>query len=202
MTETMTRPAPATVDPSALYRLSVAQYLAMGDAGILTQEDRVELLEGILTRKMTKNPSHMVCGMLISEQFLRLLPPGWCLLMEGALVTQESVPEPDGMVLRGAARGYVARRPEPADSVLVIEIADSTLETDRSVKKRLYARSGVSVYWIVNLQERQVEVHTQPSGEREEPDYHHRQVYVEGEAVPLVLDSVPVALLSVADILP
>lgn len=196
MTQTL---APA--EP-AIYRLSLAQYEAMTQAGILTPDDRIELIEGLLIEKMSKNPPHVVAAMLLEETLRPLLPSGLRLVTEAPVLTDDSLPEPDGIVLRGTPREYLQRRPGPADVPLVIEIADSTLAFDRGTKQIVYARAGFASYWIVNLVERQVEVYTDPTGSAEEPDYRETVIYRPEESVPLVLDGARIGEVAVANLLP
>ena len=73
-----------------------------------------------------------------------------------------SVPEPDLSVARGTEEDYIEDHPGPSDLPLVIEVADSSVSTDRSTKQRLYATAGIPVYWIVNIPDAQVEVYEQP----------------------------------------
>ena len=73
-----------------------------------------------------------------------------------------SAPEPDIAVVRGTEEDYADRHPGPADLPLVIEVADSSLGTDRSTKQRLYATAGVAQYWLINLPELQIEVYEAP----------------------------------------
>src|SRR5712692_850208 len=141
---------PSDALPDApIYRLSVAQYHAMGEHGILGEDDPVELLEGLLVRKMTKYRPHTLTTGLVR----RALEP---------ITTVESEPEPDAMVVRGEPRDLRDRQPGPEEVVLVVEVADSTLATDRGTKKRVYARAGILVYWIANLVEGRFEVYTEP----------------------------------------
>ena len=81
-------------------------------------------------------------------------------------------------------------------------MADTTLDRDLGFKKRLYAQAGIPIYWIVNLQDLQIEVYTQPSGPGRLPDYHQRQDYALTQSVPLVIDSQEVDRLPVQDLLP
>ena len=73
-----------------------------------------------------------------------------------------NAPEPDIAVVRGTEEDYADRHPGPADLALVIEVADSSVGTDRSTKQRLYATAGVPLYWLINLQASRVEVYEQP----------------------------------------
>lgn len=198
-------PAPraaAEVGLQEVYRLSVEQYHRMIAAGILTADDRVELLEGLLVRKMTKNPPHTLCTQLLRDALPRLLPAGWFVNDQEPVAIEMSEPEPDVAVVRGDRRQYAGRRPGPQDVVLVIEVADTSLGRDRGPKKRDYARAGIPVYWIVNLVAGRVEVYTAPSGPAEQPDYGRQQEFSPGEAVPVVLDGREVGRLAVADVLP
>jgi Uma2 family endonuclease len=185
-----------------IYRLTVQQYLAMVEAGILTEDDPVELLEGWLVEKKTKNPPHLVATGLLLDLLPPLLPGGWLLSVQDPVATVDSVPEPDAAVIRGARRDYRERRPAAADVALVVEVADSSLQQDRGAKKRLYARAGIAVYWIVNLVEDQIEVYTEPSGPRRRPDYRRHQDYGLDELIPVVLDGAEVGRLAVRDLLP
>ncbi len=106
------------------------------------------------------------------------------------------------MIVRGSRRDYHEGSPGPGDVALVVEVADSSLARDRSRKKRLYARSGYSVYWLINLVNRQVEIYTDPTGPVEEPDYLHRQDFGPDDMIPLVIEGREVGRLAVRDLLP
>ncbi len=196
------------VPSDPIWRLSVAQYHRMIRTGVITDDDRVELLEGWLVTKMPKNPPHRLATKLIYDLLIRLLPAGWYVDAQEPITTKDSEPEPDIVVVRGEPRQYPDRHPGPADLSLVIEIADATLRRDRSLKKRLYARAGVPCYWIINLAEKQVEVYTSPtspsspSGTGSQPDYGLRQDYLSTDDVPLVLDGKEIGHLAVRDLLP
>jgi Uma2 family endonuclease len=86
--------------------------------------------------------------------------------------------------------------------VLVGEVADVSLDRDRGIKKRIYARAGIAVYWIVNLVDSIIEVYTLPSGPTEIPDYGNRQDFGIADAVPVILDGVEVGRIAVKDVLP
>ena len=195
-------PAPAPVPDEPVWRLSVDQYHAMIRAGILTEDDSVELLEGVLIAKMSKNPAHSTAKRLLLQALLRALPAGWFADEQEPITTSDSEPEPDLAVIRGAPRDYRDRHPGPHELALVIEVADASLRRDRGRKKRVYARASVPVYWIVNLVDRQVEVYTVPTGPGDDPDYRQRQVFGPTEPLPLVVDGREVGRLTVSDLLP
>ena len=93
----------------------------------------------------------MVATGCLLDLLPRVLPAGWFLNVQDPITTPESLPEPDAAVIRGSRRDYRERRPMAADVGLIIEVADTSLAQDRGTKKRVYARVGIPVYWIVNL---------------------------------------------------
>ena len=111
-------------------------------------------------------------------------------------------PEPDVSVVRGSRQQYRKRHPGPADIGLLVEVSDTTLQQDRTWKKRIYAEAKVPVYWIVNLPEEKVEVYTNPTGACEQPDYLQRQDFSASDLVPLVIDGNAIAQIPVRDLLP
>ena len=193
---------PATVPTEPIWRLSVAQYHEMIRTGIVTEDDPVELLEGWLVQKMGKNPPHRLAKRLTREALERLVPPGWYVEEQEPVTTDDSEPEPDVSVVRGQPRQYLDHHPGPQDVALLVEVSDATLGRDRGLKKRVYARARVPVYWIVNLPERRVEVYSDPSGPAEQPDYRQRQGYGEADEVPLVIDGREVGRIPVRELLP
>jgi Uma2 family endonuclease len=97
---------------------------------------------------------------------------------------------------------YPVEHPGPEDVALVVEVAESSLRTDRGAKKRVYARGGISVYWIVNLKKRQIEVYSDPESGAKRPDYRQHRDYRAADAIPVVLDGVEVGSLPVRELLP
>lgn len=154
----------STISTASVRRLTVAQYDAMGRAGILTPDDRVELLEGLLVEKMTKNPPHRIATKRTRTALEAVLAVGWYVDSQEPIVTPDSEPEPDVVIVRGRTEDYRGGNP-PASAVgLVVEVADTTLPRDREDKGRVYARAGIATYWIVNLVDGCVEVYTRPMG--------------------------------------
>ncbi len=169
---------------------------------MLTENDNLELLDGYLVHKMSKNPPHEGCIDLASDLLITHKPPGWMVRVQEAVVLTTSEPEPDLVVARGNRRSYLARHPIGADLGLVVEVADSSLLSDRDDKGPIYARAGIPCYWIINLQDRQIEVYTSPSGPTSSPTYAHRQDYRPGDSVPFVLDGQTVVSIPAQELLP
>src|SRR5437764_10636552 len=169
MTPTTT---PATYGRDAsIPRCSVARYQRMIEAGILTPDDKVELLENYVVLKMPRNPPHDSTIQRMLESLFPRRPAGWSLRVQSAVELSDSQPEPDFAVVRGSAADYETRHPAPADVALLIEVADSSLLRDQRDKTRIYARAGIICYWIINIPDRRVEVYTQPSGPAAVPAY-------------------------------
>jgi Uma2 family endonuclease len=190
------------VPTEPIYRLSVEQYHAMARAGILGEDDPVELLEGWLVRKMTKRRPHSICLQLTREALERFLSGRWYVSIQDPVVTTDSEPEPDLAVIRGQARDYPDRQPGSGDVPLVVEVADSSLRTDRGTKKRVYARARIPIYWIANLVDSKFEVYTNPTGPGKRPDYRHCQMYGLEDDIPVVLDGIEVGRICVREMLP
>jgi hypothetical protein len=199
-------PGPATRLPPAvptdyIWRMSVDRYHEMIRGGILTDDDPVELLEGWLVTKMPKNPPHRVVTRLLRDRLEALAPGGWHINVQEPITFDESEPEPDLSAVRGKPLDYADRNPVAGDVGFLIEVSDSTLTRDRGLKKRIYARAGIRIYWIVNLVDRIVEIYTQPTGPVEQPDYNHRQDFGLEDAVPVTLDNKEIGRIAVREFL-
>jgi Uma2 family endonuclease len=182
-------------------RFTVEEYHRLGEVGILTEDDRVELLEGFVVPKMIHNPPHDATVKLTDEAIRNRLPAEWHTRVQSAITTDDSEPEPDVAVVRGSIRDFAARHPGPSDIGMLAEVAESSLERDRS-KRRLYSRAGIPYYWIVNVADRQVEVYGEATVQGQEPDYREKQIYRVGQTVPLLLGGRHLGNIPVSDLLP
>jgi len=190
------------VPADPIWQLTIDQYHQMIQTGILTDDDPVELLEGWLVTQMPKNPPHRLTTQLTREALTPLLPMGYYVDDQEPITTNESEPEPDVMIVHGLRRDYHDHHPRPQDIAVVIEVSDTTLQRDRTLKKQIYARGGIPIYWIINLGERQIECYTNPSGPAELPAYQQRQDYSASEYIPVRLGDQHIGQLAVADLLP
>jgi Uma2 family endonuclease len=183
----------------------VEQYHAMIEHGILTPEDRCELLEGLLVSNMSKDEPHIFSANEMRRALERFFfEPAYTVRTEAPITLDDGEPEPDVAVVEGDRRKYLrlGRKPGPADTLLVVEISDSTLQKDRGIKRRNYAKYGIPMFWIVNLLKRRIEVHTDPDTLEPEPAYRSQVVYDESARVPVVIAGQTVGEITVADVLP
>jgi Uma2 family endonuclease len=149
-------------EPVSAYRFTVEQYHEMVEAGILGENDRIELIEGNVLQMSPKGPRHVFAVQELLSRLAPLLPAGWHARCQDPLTLSDSEPEPDIAVVRGARNDYVSRHPGLKDTGLVIEVADASVELDRTIKQRIYAAAGIPTYLLINLAQRQAEIFTQP----------------------------------------
>ena len=203
MTTALATPIRESIDlPASFWRISVDRYHKMIQRGLLTTNDRLELFEGMLIKKMTVNPPHAFVTQTIDKLFARLFSDNLFVIAQDPITMQDSEPEPDVFVVRGKRRDFVQTHPGPEDVALLVEVSDSTLQQDRTWKKRIYAQAGIPVYWIVNLPDRQIEVYTEPLNVFPDPTYRHQVTYWENDMIPVIVDGVETAVLPVSDLLP
>jgi Uma2 family endonuclease len=190
--------------PANVYRITVDQYDRMIESGALGKDDWIELLGGVLVRKMPKNARHTTSSDLCRQALAGAIPPGWYVRQEQAIrIPDFDEPEPDLAVVRGNIRTYARRHPGPRDIALLVEVAAgvTSLTAARGQKLRIYARSGIAVYWIVNLTRKNavVEVYAHPTRTR---GYRDRVDFKAREQVPVVIDRREVGRIAIADLLP
>jgi Uma2 family endonuclease len=138
------------VPPFPIARFSVEQYHRMIESGAFTEDDHLELIEGWVVQQMAKGPGHeYAVGQ--GEDLLRArIPAGWHVRNQAPLTLTSSEPEPDLTIVRGDRGVYRQRHPVPSEIALVIEVSDTSLDTDR-VKSKTYGSAGIAEYWIINL---------------------------------------------------
>lgn len=137
--------------------ISVRFYHEAGAAGMISED--VELLEGVIVKKMSKSPLHEFIVARLLRRLSEVLRPGIFAAKERPITTADSEPEPDIAVIDGQEDDFFDHHPESA--LLVIEVAVTTLEIDRR-KAAIYARAGVQEYWIVDAENRTVEFYRGP----------------------------------------
>ncbi len=189
--------APAPVKSRETRKFTVAEYYRMAEAGILRPDERVELIEGELIVMPPIGPRHSGSVNLATWIFPRLANDRFIVQIQNPVhLGEDSEPEPDVALLRLREDYYTTAHPVPADVLLVIEVADSTLAYDREVKVHLYGRAGIPEAWVLNLPEDCIERFAEPGPE----GYAQRTVCRRGERLAPV--SLPDLELALDDLLP
>jgi Uma2 family endonuclease len=181
-------------------RLSVERYHALTKAGAFCEHDAVELLDGVVVEKMSKNPAHRLatrkCELLLSQ----LCPESWHVQNQEPITLQTSEPEPDIAVVRGKMEDYASRHPSLDEIALVVEVADTSLVTDR-YKAEISARAEIPVYWLVNLVDRRIEVMTEPRVVGDLASYGCCKIVDLGDRLEFMVNGMLVGTLAVNDLL-
>ena len=201
-------PAPAvTVAPVAaiipepqipkIRKFTVTEYYRMAEVGILAPEERVQLIEGEIIVMPPQSPPHAgtrnKCYRLLylaeNDRFhTRIQNP--------LRLDNYSEPEPDVILMRPRADNYITAHPTPADTFVVLEVSDSTLEFDRNRKAQVYGRAGVAQTLVLNLPEDCIENFTEPGPQ----GYGRHTIHRRGDKIRLV--ALPDVELAVEDLLP
>jgi Uma2 family endonuclease len=146
--------------------ITVEEYHHMIEAGILTEKERVELINGEILEMSPIGNEHSACVKRLNALFNKLLGEKVIVSVQDPVQMGDlSEPEPDIAILKPVEDFYATRRPTPADTLLIIEVADTPFDYDREIKLPLYAESGVPEYWIVNLANKEIEAHRSPAGD-------------------------------------
>jgi Uma2 family endonuclease len=144
-------------------RFTVDEYHRLAELGFLHEDDHVELIRGELIQMAAKGTAHETCIRRLFRQ-LPLLVRDQATLQSQAPITLsfDGEPEPDFAILRNRVDDYAEQHPTPEDTLLVIEVADSSLSYDRDIKLPLYAEANIQDYWIFNLLDRYLEAYSEP----------------------------------------
>jgi Uma2 family endonuclease len=154
---------PALTEARPIFRLAVDAYHRMIDAGIFNEDDRVELIDGELRAMPPINPDHAGKNNRLNRLLtLRAGADALVAVQNPLTLSPRSEPEPDLMLLRARGDFYEGANPTPADTLLVIEISDTSLRYDREVKVPLYAAHGVPEVWLIDLRHRRLELFRDP----------------------------------------
>jgi Uma2 family endonuclease len=174
--------------------LTVDEYHRMGEAGILTEDDRVELIEGELVELAPIGSAHVAASNTLTRLLVMAVGDRGIVSVQNPVrLTRRSEPQPDFAVLRPRS-DYATMLPRPEDTFLVVEVAASSLDYDRTVKLALYARSRIPEVWIVNLSAGDVETYHSPVGDR------YASMARAGRSDTLTITALPEVRITVADI--
>ncbi len=144
------------------HRFTVAEYHRMGEAGVFHEDDRVELIDGQVVEMTPIGLGHAGCVICLTGMFAAVAEEASLSVQNPLALGEHQEPQPDLTVLRHRADAYRAKRPEAADVLLVIEVGDSSADSDRNTKIPLYAAAGIPEAWLVNLPGDCIELYRRP----------------------------------------
>jgi len=145
-------------------RFSGAEFHAMAEAGVLGEDERVELIAGEIVQMTPIGSRHAGCVKSLNRLLSRLLGDRGLVSVQDPIVVDEaSEPQPDIAVLRFRQDSYRTVHPQAADVLLVIEVAETSVEYDLRVKIPLYARAGIPEAWLVRLLDGSIEIYRDPA---------------------------------------
>jgi Uma2 family endonuclease len=174
---------------------NVEEYYRMAEAGVLTPNDHVELIEGEIIEMSPIGGPHAACVRKLGALLARLLADSAILSIQNPVaINGYSEPQPDIAILK-ARDDFYSTHPTPDDVLVIIEVADTSVEYDRNVKMPLYARAAIPEAWLVNLPKGVIEIYTQPVGGL----YQRCQIFKKGQAI--VSEALAGLSLSVDDVL-
>ena len=177
-------------------KFTTEQYHQMGESGILTPRDRVELIEGEIVQMSPIGRKHAACVDTLMELFVMTLSSKARVRAQNPIQLGDfSEPEPDFAILRKRADIYLEGHPKPQDILALVEVSDSTIDYDRAEKAPLYARAGIQELWIVDLNELTIEVYRVPA-----PD-GYKDVRVLQKGQPLAFQAFPEAVFTTEQLL-
>ena len=192
---TLTESRPTTaLEP---YRFTIAQYCAIAWANILKEGERVELIDGVIVAMSPMGNPHRSTVNRLTRLFGENVNRRAIVQVQSSITLDDhTMPEPDLALLRERADFYESDDTYPEDVLLVIEVADSSVDCDRNEKLPRYAQAGIPEVWLTILPERVIEVHTEPSGGR----YTQMRTFRPGDSISPAC--FPDIVLSVDEILP
>lgn len=179
-------------------RFTVEEYHKMGEVGILHEDDRVELIDGEIVELSPINRPHINCVDRLTRLFVRAVGDDVIVRGQSPVYLDEgNEPQPDLAILREPNESEVRMKHqgEPGNILLLIEVSESTVSTDRSRKVPRYARAGVPEVWIVNIPKKVVEVYVEPV------DGKYTRIGRVGQGDTVTLTALPGVTLAVSDFL-
>ena len=176
-------------------RFTVEEYEQMISAGVLGEDERLELIEGDILAISPIGSAHLALVNRLNHLFVQQAGTLAQVSVQNPIRLANSEPQPDLALLRSKPDYYAQALPEPADVLLLIEVADTTADYDRNVKVPLYGRNAIVESWLIDLAENLIEVYRNPATK----GYRTKQTFGPGDQIDLV--AIPDLTLAVAEII-
>lgn len=176
--------------------ITTAEYHQMIEAGVFDENNRIELIEGEFYEMFAIGPRHSATVIRLIELLIAQLKGIAMVSVQNPVeLSQYSEPEPDITLLKRRADYYAESHPSPSDVLAVVEVADNSLQKDRSLKLPAYARAEIPEVWLIDLQNDRIEIHSQPGS----GIYQEVRIILRGQ--PVVSKAIPQLQLTADDIL-
>jgi Uma2 family endonuclease len=170
--------------PNVVQPITVTEYYRLAEIGVLREDDRVELIDGVIVPMSAIGPVHATCVTRLDHFLIRAVADSVEVRSQNPVrLNNRSEPEPDVAVVR--AKSYRGLHPVPADVLLLVEVADSSLDFDKGTKLPLYAASAIPEVFLVDLLGEHLERHTEPR------DGQYRTVITAGRGATLPSSMLP-----------
>ena len=144
--------------------LTVEEYHKMGEAGVISTDEEVELIEGQIIEKPMKGTSHSAVNKYLEKLLESCLGDAALVRVQDPVkLDNYSEPEPDIAVVKPDDFYYATHHPTPPEIYLIVEIADTTLKRDTEFKAKVYAKAGINYYWVLDITNRQLYAFREPT---------------------------------------
>ncbi len=168
-------------------RFTVEEYHKLVELGFFHEDDRIELINGELIQMVSKGKAHETCLRNLLRELPKLVGDRAILQSQAPIsLPPNSEPEPDFAIVKNRDDNYLSAHPSPADVLLVMEVADSSLSYDQDVKIPLYAQAGISNYWIFNLFDNYLESYSEPYQDTKgKSGYSNKRIVLPNQVIAL-----------------
>lgn len=168
-------------------RFTIAEYDRLAELGFFSEDERVELIRGEIIYMVSKGTAHSVCETRLERELYKLVGERATLRGQQPIIIPDfSEPEPDRVIVKNRDDDYLDAHPSPADILLLIEIADSSLKYDQEDKLSIYAEADICDYWIFNLVDNCLECYSEPYHDVQGKfGYRRKLIYLPNESVNL-----------------
>lgn len=188
-------------------RFTIAEYQRLADLGILqdrAEKERTELIRGEITQMAAKGTRLTVCCSNLMRELYKLVDDRAIIRCQDPIfLLPDSSPEPDFVIVRDREDNYLTGHPTPEDILLIIEIADSSLDYDRDIKGALYAEAGIDNYWLFNLVDNRLEIYSEPYRDMQgKGNYAQRRYVLAHQSIALTIFSNLGLQLEISKVLP
>ncbi|MEH1802951.1 MAG: Uma2 family endonuclease [Nostoc sp.] len=166
-------------------RFTLAEYHRLGELGFFHEDDHIELINGEIIEMASKRTAHETCLRNLLRELPKIVGDRATLQSQAPIaLPPNSEPEPDFAILQNRDDNYLSGHPQPADVLLVMEVADSSLAYDQDVKIPLYAKGGITDYWIFNLFDNYLEVYSEPYQDNQgRYGYSNKRIFLSDEII-------------------